>query len=375
MAKLPELPSFNDEFVADALAQIVRAEVTKTGLTKAVLGVSGGIDSALSLALAIRALGKENVTAVMMPYKSSNPDSLGDAEKLCAKFGVKAETVEITPMADAYFLREPEMSGTRKGNVMARLRMIVLYDLSARDGSLVIGTSNKTEILLGYSTLWGDMASAVNPLGDLYKYQVFALSRHLGVIDEILNKAPSADLWSGQTDEGEMGFSYALADTILYYWLERSYSVAALKELVQTAGADVSVVDQVLRRVERNAYKRQMPVIAKISSVTIGREFRTPPRLGYVMPGDLSRRSFISLLAAMGAVFSGFVWFALRRRPPKTALKGPDLERGHTIRNPFRKQSEAEAFKIGTVIIGAGCQRSFSRVVSAKTGVPELQAV
>jgi NAD+ synthase len=276
MAKLPELPSFNDEFVADALAQIVRAEVTKTGLTKAVLGVSGGIDSALSLALAIRALGKENVTAVMMPYKSSNPDSLGDAEKLCAKFGVKAETVEITPMADAYFLREPEMSGTRKGNVMARLRMIVLYDLSARDGSLVIGTSNKTEILLGYSTLWGDMASAVNPLGDLYKYQVFALSRHLGVIDEILNKAPSADLWSGQTDEGEMGFSYALADTILYYWLERSYSVAALKELVQTAGADVSVVDQVLRRVERNAYKRQMPVIAKISSVTIGREFRTP---------------------------------------------------------------------------------------------------
>jgi len=276
MAKLPELPSFNDEFVADALAQIVRAEVTKTGLTKAVLGVSGGIDSALSLALAIRALGKENVTAVMMPYKSSNPDSLGDAEKLCAKLGVKTETVEITPMADAYFLREPEMSGTRKGNVMARLRMIVLYDLSARDGSLVIGTSNKTEILLGYSTLWGDMASAVNPLGDLYKYQVFALSRHLGVIDEILSKAPSADLWSGQTDEGEMGFSYALADTILYYWLERSYSVAALKELVQTAGADVSVVDQVLRRVERNAYKRQMPIIAKISSVTIGREFRTP---------------------------------------------------------------------------------------------------
>lgn len=276
MVKIPALPQFNNEFIAEALAQIVRAEVTKTGLSKAILGVSGGIDSALSLALAVRALGAENVTAVLMPYKSSHPDSLADAQKLCSNLKVKTETVEITPMADAYFSRDEAITNTRRGNVMARLRMIVLYDLSARDGSLVIGTSNKTEILLGYSTLWGDMASAVNPLGDLYKYQVFALSRHLGVSQEILDKAPSADLWSGQTDELEMGFSYALADTILYHWLERSFSVAALKELVVSAGGDSAVVEQVLRRVERNAYKRQMPIIAKISSVTIGREFRTP---------------------------------------------------------------------------------------------------
>lgn len=271
------LPEFDAKFAAEALTKILRAEVLKTGLKKAVLGVSGGVDSALSLALSVNALGAENVRAVFMPYKSSNPDSLGDALKLCEKFGVNHETVEITAMADAYFSREESMSATRKGNVMARLRMIVLYDMSARDSALVIGTSNKTEILLGYSTLWGDMASAVNPLGDLYKYQVFALSRELGVVDEILNKAPSADLWSGQTDEGEMGFSYALADLILFLWLEENYSVTALKTLVrEKLGGDESLVDKILTRVERNAYKRVMPIIAKVSNVTIGREFRTP---------------------------------------------------------------------------------------------------
>lgn len=262
--------------MADALVQITRAEVLKTGLKKAVLGVSGGVDSALSLALTVKALGAENVRAILMPYKSSNPDSAGDALKLCQKFAVQHETVEITSMAEPYFSREEGMSSTRKGNVMARLRMIVLYDISARDNALVIGTSNKTEILLGYSTLWGDMASAVNPLGDLYKYQVFALARHLGVIPEILDKAPSADLWSGQTDEGEMGFSYALADLILFYWLERNYTAASLKDLARAQGADEAVVDKILKRVERNAYKRVMPIIAKISPVTIGREFRTP---------------------------------------------------------------------------------------------------
>lgn len=276
MSQQGALPDFHVAFAADALTKILRAEVRKTGLQKAVLGVSGGVDSALSLALAVAALGQENVLAVMMPYKTSNPDSLGDATKLCQQLGVATETVEITPMADAYFARDNTLSATRRGNVMARLRMIVLYDLSARDSSLVVGTSNKTEILLGYSTLWGDMASAVNPLGDLYKFQVFALARHMRVIPEILDKAPSADLWSGQTDEAEMGFSYAMADLVLYHWMERNYTVAALKEMVRSYKHDESVVDQILKRVERNAYKRQMPVIAKVSPVTIGREFRTP---------------------------------------------------------------------------------------------------
>jgi NAD+ synthase len=276
MSQQGALPEFHAVFAAEALTKILRAEIQKTGLRKAVLGVSGGVDSALSLALSVAALGKENVLAVMMPYKSSNPDSLGDARKLCDKFGVATEVVEITAMADAYFARDESITATRRGNVMARLRMIVLYDISARDAALVVGTSNKTEILLGYSTLWGDMASAVNPLGDLYKYQVFALARQMGVIPEILNKAPSADLWSGQTDEAEMGFSYAVADLVLYNWLERNYTIAALKEMVRGYGQDEAVVDQILKRVERNAYKRQMPVIAKVSPVTIGREFRTP---------------------------------------------------------------------------------------------------
>lgn len=270
------LPDFNAEFAAQMLTRILHAEITKTGLTKAVIGVSGGVDSALSLALSVRALGAQNVLAVLMPYRTSNLNSLDDATKLCKEFNVRTEIVEITPMADAYFARDAAMNATRKGNVMARLRMIVLYDLSARENALVVGTSNKTEILLGYSTLWGDMASAINPLGDLYKYQVFALAHHVGVIPEILAKSPSADLWSGQTDEAEMGFSYAVADLVLYYWLERNYSVESLKEMVRNRGEDEGVIERILSRVQRNAYKRVMPVIAKLSPVTIGREFRTP---------------------------------------------------------------------------------------------------
>ncbi|MCX7632036.1 MAG: NAD+ synthase [Turneriella sp.] len=269
-------PPWNPDFTAEMLARIVREEVLKTGLKRAVVGVSGGVDSALSLVLSTKALGRENVLAVLLPYKKSQPQSLAHAKLLCEKLGVRHEVVELTAMADAYFAREPELSAVRQGNVLARLRMVVLYDLSAREAALVIGTSNKTELLLGYSTLWGDMASAINPLGDLYKFQVYAVARAVGVIPEILDKPPSADLWPGQTDEAEMGFSYALADRILYHWLERNYSAAMLKAMLRDCGEDEAIADAVLGRVMRNAYKRKMPIIAKVSPVTIGREFRTP---------------------------------------------------------------------------------------------------
>ena len=171
------------------------------------IGLSGGIDSALSFVLAVEALGAENVLAVRMPYKSSSPDSLEHAQMLIDQFKVQSETIEITDMVEPLFEHDPEITKQRKGNIMARQRMIVLYDQSEAFKGLVIGTSNKTEILLGYSTLWGDMASAVNPMGDLYKTQVRQLARALGIPSVIVDKPPSADLWVGQTDEDELGFT------------------------------------------------------------------------------------------------------------------------------------------------------------------------
>jgi NAD+ synthase len=234
-----------------------------------VLGLSGGVDSALSCYLAAAALGPENVLAVRMPYRTSTSDSLEHAQLVIDDLGVQSLTVPITEMVDPLFERFPEADRVRQGNVMSRARMIVLYDQSAAFGGLVVGTSNKTEILLGYSTLYGDSACALNPLGDLYKAQVRQLSRAMGVPEPIVAKPPSADLWVGQTDEGELGFTYEDADRLLYLLVDQRYSP---QECVE-AGFPESFVSEVLGRMRRFHFKRIMPPIAKVSNRTIGYDF------------------------------------------------------------------------------------------------------
>ena len=261
--------TINTDVARQILTKFIRSEVTRVGFSRAVIGLSGGIDSALSFALAVEALGNENVLAVRMPYSASSPESLAHAELLVDQFQTPCKTIEITDMVEPLFATEPEISKQRKGNIMARQRMIILYDQSEAFKGLVIGTSNKTEILLGYSTLWGDMASALNPIGDLYKTQIRQLSRALNVPAPIIDKPPSADLWVGQTDEGELGFTYEQADKLLYLLVDQRFSA---QECVEE-GFDEKFVRMVLNRVRRNQFKRMMPPIAKVSNRTIGYDF------------------------------------------------------------------------------------------------------
>ncbi|GEO24223.1 NH(3)-dependent NAD(+) synthetase [Alicyclobacillus acidoterrestris] len=265
----------NAPFTTSVLEGFIRDEVRKVGFERVLFGLSGGIDSALSAYLATRALGKDAVHAVLMPYRTSSQSSLDDAMEVVTDLGIPYTVVDISGPVDAYFekmdklLGEPA-SNLRRGNRMARERMVTLYDLSAANNSLVVGTSNKTELLLGYGTQFGDMASALNPIGDLYKSQVRQISRYVGVPSSILDKAPSADLWEDQTDEKELGFSYDDADEILFQWVDLRLS----EEEIVERGYDAMLVRQIIRRVQRNHYKRRLPIIAKISSRTIGIDFR-----------------------------------------------------------------------------------------------------
>ena len=256
--------------VEEILVRFLRTEAGKFGFRRGVLGLSGGIDSAVSCALAARAFGPENVLAVMMPYRTSSPESLADAERVAKSTGVTTRRIDISPMVDGYVEACDVSDPTRRGNVMARARMIVLYDLSVEWKGLVVGTSNKTELLLGYSTQFGDSASALNPIGDLYKHQVFQLARHLGLPEEVLAKPPSADLVAGQTDEADLGFTYAEADRLLDLLVERRMGES---ELV-AAGFDPAFVDRVVRRIVLNQYKRIPPIICKLGNRTINQDFR-----------------------------------------------------------------------------------------------------
>jgi NAD+ synthase len=261
--------TINTDVARMILTGFIRSEIRRVGFSRAVIGLSGGIDSALSYVLAVEALGAENVLAVRMPYRASSPDSLEHAGLLIEQFKTSSETIEITDMVEPLFERDPQITKQRKGNIMARQRMIVLYDQSEVFKGLVVGTSNKTEILLGYSTLWGDMASALNPIGDLYKTQVRQLSRALGIPAPIVDKPPSADLWLGQTDEGELGFTYEQVDRLLYLLVDQRFSALECVE----EGFEETFVQSVITRISRNQFKRMMPPIAKVSNRTVGYDF------------------------------------------------------------------------------------------------------
>lgn len=261
--------SLNTDIVRKILVDFLRDEIHNAGFKKAVLGLSGGVDSTVAAYLAVAALGKENVVCVVMPYKSSNPQSWADAELVASRLGIAAETVDITPIVDAYLMRAKATDRVRAGNVMARQRMIVLYDISSREQGLVIGTSNKTEVFLGYGTLFGDTASAVNPLGDLYKTQVWQLAAALDVPKHIIEKKPSADLWDGQTDEDEFGFSYKRVDHLLYYMVDERRSVTELKNM----GFEEEFVRKVRGMIMKSQFKRRLPLIAKVSNRTVNVDF------------------------------------------------------------------------------------------------------
>ncbi|HML24784.1 MAG TPA: NAD+ synthase [Aggregatilinea sp.] len=265
---LPRL-RINTDTARKILVLFLRDAVTKVGFKRAVIGLSGGIDSALSCYLVAEALGPENVLAVRMPYKTSSPGSLSDAQAVIDALGVQSDTVEITPMVDPLFERFPDITPMRKGNVMARQRMVILYDQSVAFNGLVIGTSNKTETLLGYTTIFGDNAAAVQPITDLYKTQVRQLSRALGMPQSVIDKPPSADLWAGQTDEDELGYTYDTADQLLYLLVDRRYTV----DEVVAEGFDRAVVERIWRQVRLNHYKRTMPNVAKVSQRSIGHDF------------------------------------------------------------------------------------------------------
>jgi NAD+ synthase len=260
----------NMDMVRELLVRFIRDQTRNAGFEKCVIGVSGGVDSAVSAFLAAEALGKKNVLAAILPYKTSSSQTLRDADDVVKALGIMSKTIEITEMVNSYAAGQKLTDKLRLGNIMARMRMIVLYDLSARDKSLVVGTSNKSELLVGYGTQFGDLACAMNPLGDLYKTQIWQLAKALGIPKHIIEKQPTADLWPGQTDEDEMGLTYADLDAILFRMVDERIPI---DELV-AAGFDKKTVSRVESLVRKNQFKRRPPLIAKISYRTINVDFR-----------------------------------------------------------------------------------------------------
>ena len=284
--ELPTELAIDTDVARRVIAGFIRGQLEQAGFERAVLGLSGGIDSALVACLVAEAIGAERLLAVLMPYRTSSPASRADAETVVAQLGCATELVEISAMVDGYFgsgtetetgpigSEGPTASALRRGNFAARMRMAVLYDRSVTWGGLVVGTGNKTESLIGYTTLFGDAACAFNPIGDLYKSQVRQLAVAIGVPDAIVRKAPSADLWPGQTDEDEGGFSYPMLDRLLFWRIDKRRSIEEMVGL----GFDAALVERVDRLVAGAEFKRQVPPIAKLGPRTAGVDYLYPRR-------------------------------------------------------------------------------------------------
>jgi NAD+ synthase len=272
--ELPAELAIDTDVARRVIAEFIRAQLRQAGFERAVLGLSGGIDSALVAYLVAEAIGAERLLCVLMPYRTSSPASRADAEDVVRRLGCASTLVDISPMVDSYFAGDPEAPALRRGNFMARMRMAVLYDHSVTFGGLVVGTGNKTESLIGYTTLFGDSACAFNPVGDLYKSQVRQVAAAIGVPEQIIRKAPSADLWPGQTDEGEAGFTYHELDRLLFWRIDRRRSV----EEVVAKGFDAATVERVDRMVAGAEFKRQVPPIAKLGPRTAGVDYLYPRR-------------------------------------------------------------------------------------------------
>ena len=272
--ELPAELAIDTDIARRVIGQFIQGQLRQAGFERAVLGLSGGIDSAVVAYLTAEAIGADKLLCVLLPYRTSSPASRADAEEVAERLGTSSEVVDISPMVDAFFATEPDAASVRRGNFMARQRMAVLYDRSARWGGLVVGTGNKTESLIGYTTLFGDSACAFNPIGDLYKSQVRQIAAAMGVPEQIITKAPSADLWPGQTDETEADFSYPVLDRLLFWRIDKRRSI---DEMVQL-GFDRALVERVDRMVATSEFKRQVPPIAKLGPRTAGVDYLYPRR-------------------------------------------------------------------------------------------------
>lgn len=248
----------NHENIKSQLIDFLKTEVKKAGLENVIVGISGGLDSAIVAILCKEAFG-DNMRGVLMPSHYSSDHSIDHAKELCEKFDIEYEIIPIAPMVESYEIHM-EHDKLRIGNFSARMRMSVLYDQSAKYNALVVGTSNKSEILLGYGTIYGDVACAINPIGEMYKSYEYDFGRYLGVPDSILGKKPSADLWEGQSDEDELGYSYPVMDEVLKMIADEKLS----RDEILERGVEEKLYEMLIHRIKSNEFKGKLPTIAKI---------------------------------------------------------------------------------------------------------------